>query len=167
MATASALGDVDFPRRFTLDEVSKLKWDTSNALAIIHEWINSFVPINRLPLDVLSLIPTHLSSQDDRFRATFVCRHWRRTFLQNATLWSQLYLSKGEAYAKTLLRRAKSSPLNIIVSGADPIGTVMLLLPHITQIAELKFTNNRWADIQRFSDLDSGPLPRHRCHLGN
>ena len=156
---ATTRRNADFPCRFTLDEVSGLDRDASTALAIIHEWKNSFVPINRVPLDVLSLIPTHLPSQNDRFRATFVCRHWRRAFLQNATLWSRLCLSKGEAYAKTLLKRAKNSPLSILVGGADPVGTVMLLLPHITQIAELKFTNNRWVDILRLSDLDSGPLP--------
>ena len=120
--------------------------------------MNSFVPINRVPSDVLSLIPTHLSSQD-RFRASFVCRHWRRTFLQHAALWSHLYLSKGEVYAKTLLERAKGSPLAILASSMDPIGTVALLPPHTKQIADLEFVNSRWADIQGFSETVSGPLP--------
>jgi len=156
---ATARRDADFPRSFTFDEVSELNRDASAALATIREWMNSLASINRLPLDVLSLIPTHLPSQSDRFRATFVCRHWRRTFLQNATLWSDLCLSKAEVYVKTLLERAKGSPLSILASGADPADIVMLLLPHTKQIAEVKFTNNRWADIQRFSDLDSGSFP--------
>jgi len=110
-------------------------------------------------MDVLSLISTYLPSQKQRFRATFVCRHWRRTFLQNATLWSELCLSKGEAYVKTLLKRAKGSSLTILASDVDPVGTVMLLQPHTEQIADIEFANNRWADIQRFSELNSGPLP--------
>ena len=107
----------------------------------IREWKNSLVPINRVPLDVLSLIPTHLPSQNDLFRATFVCRHWRRTFLQNAGLWSCLRLSKGEVYVSALLERAKGSPLTILASFKDPVDIETLLLPHTKQIAGLEFGN--------------------------
>ena len=136
-----------------------LSRDTSAALATIHEWINSFVPINRLPTDVFSLIPTHLSSQKDRFRSTFVSRHWRRTFLQYAALWSRLDLSKGEIYVETLLERAKGSPLNVLASSLDPIGAMILLPPYTKQIADIEFTNSGWAVIRRFSEITSGPLP--------
>ena len=156
---ATARRDADFPRSFTFDEVSELNRDVSAPLETIREWTNSFVSINRLPLDVLFLISTYLASQKDRFGVTFVCRHWRRTFVQNATLWTHLDLSKGEVYVKTLLERAKGSPLSILASGADPVGTVMLLPPHMKQITYLEFTDSRWADVQRFSDFDSGPLP--------
>ena len=81
-------------------------------------------------MDVLSLIPTHLSSHKDRFHASFVCRHWRRTFLHNATLWSQLYLSKGEVYVKTLLERTRGSALDITANRTNPIGAMALLPPH-------------------------------------
>ena len=67
---------------FALDEVSKLAQGTSAAPATIREWINSFTHINRVPFDILALIPTYLPSQMDRLRATFVCRRWRKTFLQ-------------------------------------------------------------------------------------
>lgn len=85
---------ITFPKhRFTFDVVSQLEQDISTALAIIREWRNSFVPINRIPMEVLSLIPTHLSHEKDLFHATSVCRHWRRTFVQHAVLWSQLDLT--------------------------------------------------------------------------
>jgi len=142
-----------------LDEVLELNQDASTASTTIREWMNSLVPINRFPLNVLSLIPTHLSSQNDRFRATFVCRRWRRTFLQHVGLWSPLYLSKGEAYVKTLLERARGSPLTILAHCMDPIGTITLLPPYTKQIRGLEFENNHWADIQRFSEINSGPLP--------
>ena len=149
------LRDVDFPYRFTLDAILELNRDTSAALATIREWINSFAPINRVSMDVLSLIPTHLPSQNDRFRASFVCRYWRRAFLHHAGLWTHLCLSKGEVYVKTLLERAKGSPLTILVSGTDPAMT--LLHPYTKQITSLEFANSEWTDIRLFSD--SGPLP--------
>src|ERR1700679_1056276 len=71
---------------FTSEDVSQLDWDLSTALATVREWKNSFVRVNRIPLDILSLIPTHLSSQGDLFRASAVCRHWRKTFIQQCTL---------------------------------------------------------------------------------
>ena len=145
-----------------MSEVSDLNRDTSTALATIREWINFFIPINRAPSDVLSLIPTHLSSQD-RFRASFVCRPLRRTFLQYAGLWSHLCLSKDEIYVKTLLERARGSPLTILASYMDPVGTVALLPPHTRQITSLEFANDGWVDIQRFQksllDLSRSSVP--------
>ena len=152
-------GYADFLYRSTLDEVLELKRDTLTVLATIHEWINSFAPINRISSDVLSLIPTHLPDLGDRFRATFVCRYWRRSFLQYAALWSHLDLSKGKVYAKTLLERAKGSPLSILASGMEPTGAIMLLRPYTKQITDLEFTNSHWANIRRFSKINSKPLP--------
>ena len=60
---------------------------------------------------------------------------------------------------KTLLERARGSPLTILVSGMDSTDTMALLPPYTKQIADLKFINSRWADIQRFSEINSGPLP--------
>ena len=142
-----------------MEKIAELNRDTSAALATIREWMNSLIPINRVPSDVLSLIPTHLPSQKDRFRVSFVCRHWRRTFLQNARLWYHLSLSKGEVYVKTLLERVKGSPLTILAGCMDPVETVTLLPPYTNQITELEFANSLWADIQRFSEIISGPLP--------
>jgi len=60
---------------------------------------------------------------------------------------------------KTLLDRARGSSLTVLVSGRDPVGTVTLLHPHIRQIADLEFSKNRWADVRKFSEISSGPLP--------
>jgi hypothetical protein len=149
----------DFCISLTFDQVSRLGQDTSTALAMIREWRNSFIPINRVPLDILSLVPTRLSSQKDRLRASFVCRHWRRIFLQRAELWSQLYLSKGEVYVKTFLERVKGSALDVNIGYRVPVNAIALLSPHTKQFRCLRFTRNQSKDIQRFSDINSGPLP--------
>ena len=148
-----------FTYSYTFNNVSQLDQDTSIALTAIREWRNSFIHINRVPLDVLSLVPTHLHSQQDRFRASFVCRHWRRVFLQHATLWSQLFLSKGEVYVKTLLERTKGSALDIIASHNNPVDAVVLLPPHTQQIRHLSFVSIPWVDIQMFSVTNPGPFP--------
>jgi hypothetical protein len=149
----------DFQCSSTYDQVSRFDQDTSTALATIREWRNSLTRINRIPFDILSLIPTHLHSQRDRLRASFVCRHWRRTFLQCPELWSQLYLSKGEAYVKTLLERAKRSPLDVTVGYGTPAPTMMLLSSHTEQIKNLDFSYNLWQDVRNFSEVNPGPFP--------
>ena len=147
------------PCSFTFDAIAQLDRDTSTALATIREWRNSLVRVNRIPSDVLSLIPIHLPSQKDRFLVSSVCRHWRRTFLQHGALWSQLFPEKGEAYVKTLLGRAKGSPLDLIVGPETPIETIALLYPRARQIKHLEFWRSRWSYIRGFFEAIPGPLP--------
>jgi len=74
-------------------------------------------------------------------------------------LWSQLYLSKGETYVKTLLERAKGSSLTITTNSRHPVGTVTLLSPLTDQLKCIYFEHSHWKDIQRFSEINFGPLP--------
>ena len=149
----------DFLCSFTFDDVSQLDEDISTTLANIREWRNSFVHINRVPLDILSLIPTHFDSQRDILNANGVCRYWRRTFLQHAALWSRLDLSKGETCVRTFLERAKGTALDVITRCKDPVTTVSLLFPHTQQIRSLHVVRDLWADVQKVSNINSGPLP--------
>lgn len=148
---------------FAFDEVSQLDQDVSIALANIREWRNSFIRINRLPLDILSLIPTHLPSQKDHLRASFVCRHWRMTLLQRAELWSKLFLSKGDVYVETFLQRAKGSALDIIIARGVSMWTMALLSSDIGRMRSLDFSCVSWTDLLDFSLVNIGPLPRLRA----
>ena len=148
-----------FLRSFTFDQVSQLDQDISTPLATIREWKNSFVCVNRIPLDILSLIPTYLTCDNDRLRASFVCRLWRRTFLQRADLWSQLSLSKGEASVKTFLERAKGSGLSVSARLPVPDDIMALVSSHIKQIKSLDFVGNVWEDINRFPEINFGSFP--------
>ena len=146
-------------RSFTLEGVSRLDEDTTTALTTIREWRNSFASINRIPLDVLSLIPTHLPSHSDRFRASFVCRHWRRVFLHHAGLWSELFVSRGEDYVKTLLERAKGSALDVFINDYASSCAMLPLLTRTQQIRRLEFSSDEWKIFEECSKIISGPLP--------
>ena len=145
--------------RFALEAVSQLDRDASVALATIREWRNSFARVNRIPTDILTLIPTHLPTQKDRFRAASVCRHWRGVLLKHGALWSQLFLTKGEECLSTLLKRAKGSPLDIVTYYNVPDGTLTLISPRAQQIRCLEFIRSHWKDVMFFSELNSGQLP--------
>ena len=140
-------------------EVSQLELDILTALAATRELKNSSIRINRIPSDILSLIPTHLDSQGDVLRASFVCRHWRRVFLQHGALWSKLFIQRREDYVTTLLERAKGSALHIALDDQVPPHIIALLCPHAQKIRHLEFVFNCWTDISRFSQVNSGQLP--------
>jgi len=128
----------------------------------IHERKNFLAPVNRLPLDVLCLIPMHLAPLGDRLRVTLVCRHWRRTFLQHATLWSQLHLTgrMDQLLVRTLLGRVKGSPLDITANyDKSPIHDVTLLSPFAQQIRSLELKQATSDEVQDLSVAISGPLP--------
>ena len=149
---------VDYLCSFDFDAVSQIDRDASIALASIRQWRNSFIRSNRIPTDILSLIPTYLPVQKDRFHAASVCRHWRGVLLKCGTLWSQLFLKNGEDYVSTLLERAKGSALDIVAHSSAP-GTVALISPRAQQIKSLEFFGNSWQDIVSFSGFNSGQLP--------
>ena len=150
----------DFLHSLTFDQVCQLDQDASTALAAIREWRNSLVPVNRFPFEILSLIPAYLPSPDDRLRASFVCRRWRKTFVQCPGLWSELSLSNDEAYVQTFLERAQRSMLDISADDRDPaINTWPLLSSHTEQIRCLHFVCHDWLKIKEFADIMSGPLP--------
>ena len=139
--------------------VSQLEQGISAALLTVREWMNTLAPINRFPPEILCLISTHLSSHQDRFRASSVCGYWRRTFLQRGALWSELFLENGEDYMTTLFERAKGSALDITVNGLVPLGTITLLSPYAQKIRRLSFPDNRWTNILKFLRVVCGPLP--------
>ena len=60
---------------------------------------------------------------------------------------------------KALLERARGSPLHITTDFTAPVGTATLLSPHTRQIRSLDLAYNEWADIQWFSEVNSGSLP--------
>jgi hypothetical protein len=60
---------------------------------------------------------------------------------------------------KTLLGRAKGSPLDIRSAYLARAGTLALLSPHAQQFRTLDLVRDYWPNIQRFSEAASGPLP--------
>ena len=132
------------------------------ASVAVHEKRNLLAPINRLPLDVLLLIPLHFTSLSDRLRLTFVCRRWRRAFIQHPPLWSQLYLAgRTDRYLIiTLLRRVRGTPLDITIDNSvSPVHDTTLLSSFNLQIRTLRFGGAFPHEVQEVSVAISDPLP--------
>ena len=100
-------------------------WSTKNALA----------PINKIPPEVLSLIPNFWETDDrdqDVITLTHVCRAWREIFISRASLWANfdcICVDKTRVY----LERSKSSPINVSLAnfvGLSPCDPFLQILPH-------------------------------------
>jgi hypothetical protein len=60
---------------------------------------------------------------------------------------------------KTVLERANGSALDVLIEKDLPTTSVALLSPHIQQIKHLEFKFTHWEDIEKFSEVNSSPLP--------
>ena len=88
---------------------------------------NSFAPINRIPPEILSLLPDYRETDHQLVALTHVCRRWRDIFISCSPLWTSLGctdLDKTHVY----LERSKASPLG------DPVqrdGTPAVFHPRV------------------------------------
>ena len=76
---------------------------------------NTFAPINKIPQEVLSLIPDYWedSSRDEGLiKLTHICRSWREVFTLYPSLWTRLDCISADK-VRTYIERSKSSPLDI------------------------------------------------------
>jgi len=105
---------------------------------------NTFAPINRIPPEVLTLIPDYWEdNSDDRalIRLTHVCRGWRELFVSRPSLWTRLdciHVGKTRAY----IERSKTSPLEICLGESnDEVffaeEALLLAVPHFGRLGTL------------------------------
>ena len=72
-------------------------------------------PINRIPPEVLSLIPDSWNGRNkDRgvIALTHVCRAWREVFTSRSSLWTNFYCEDADK-TRVYLERSKSSPIDV------------------------------------------------------
>ena len=112
---------------------------------------NTFVPVNRLPLEILSNVLEHRASNADLVTATHVCQHWRSTLTSTPSLWTNLQFRepghdidlRGASHnadrALMYLGRAKSAPIDIEMDLDVPqhLEVSECLAPHIARIRSL------------------------------
>jgi len=118
-------------------QVRALEREASEVLSLIRSRRNRFAPINRIPPEVLTLIPDFWD-KDVREQATItlthVCRIWREIFISRSVLWTNF---DCEDIDKTLiyLNRSGRSPINVQLERYDdlsPHDPFFQVVPHTT-----------------------------------
>ena len=104
---------------------------------------NNFAPINRIPPEILSLIPDYWCScdMDERLiTLTHVCHGWRELFVSRSSLWVSLDCMNVEK-THVYIERSKSSPLEVILERSEDgiycDDALLMAAPHINRLGSL------------------------------
>ena len=112
---------------------------------------NSLAPINRIPPEILSLIPDYFDeagsgyygrsfSDKTLIALTHVCHVWRDTFISRSSLWTRLD-SKDIDKTHTYIQRSPSSPLTIDFGDCNyrfiNDDAFALVIPHVRRLKSL------------------------------
>jgi hypothetical protein len=94
-----------------------LEKEAFEILNLIRLWRNKAAPINRIPSEILALIPDfwnkyYYGRDRDLVALTHVCRVWREVFISRSSLWTNLDC-ENKAQARVYLERSKSLPINL------------------------------------------------------
>ena len=146
---------------FDLTQIDQVMSRLSSISANVHQFKNALVPINRLPPEVLALVPTFRGSEQDLINATAVCRHWRRTFISTPDLWTEI-VSFGQEdsqvstpHVQAYLERSGSVPIDVQTFAH----AFRLFSPHIDRISSLELYLGRTPNLHEIAEHLSKPAP--------
>ena len=121
-------------------QVDSLERDAFEVLRLVRSIKNLFAPINRVPPEILSLLPDYcceIATGLDLIALTHICRSWRDTFTSHSSLWTRLNFKDIEKIC-TYIQCSRSSPLEFYLEGDTIIHDVFsLVIPHIPQLKSL------------------------------
>ena len=96
-------------------QLDALDTEALEVVSLIRSAKNRRAPINRLPRDVLALIPDFWSGLEREKIAiilTHVCRAWRELFISLASLWTDFRCVDADK-TRSYLERSKSAPISL------------------------------------------------------
>ena len=139
-----------------------MELEAKRALSTIHVSMNTYREINRLPPEVLALIPSFLTSHKDLVSTTHVCNHWRNTIIASPPLWSSFNNeTMDENLVAAYLDRCGGTPLDVSFSSAlnKDLQLLVKLVPHSSHIRTMRIPCVRWFHIAEISNAFDASLP--------
>jgi hypothetical protein len=114
-----------------------LEQEAFEILHLILLWRNAVAPVNRVPPEILALVPDFW---DKRYRGidrdvialTHVCRAWRGVFISRSSLWTNLDCKNGDK-TRVYLERSGSLPVNLSLNTEVPLSSYhpfSKIIPH-------------------------------------
>ena len=121
-------------------------------------------PINRIPPEILSLVPDFLDPEDqdeDVIVLTHVCRAWRKVFVSQSSLWTSFHCVDEEK-TRVYFERSKSSPISLSLARSERIShwdPLFQIIPHATGRLKSVFVEGASAYMQVLTSHLSHPAP--------
>ena len=130
-------------------QVDTLERDALDVLSLDLSVKKPLAPVNRIPAEVLSLIPDHLDedkgdADQDLIALTHVSRNWRSALVSRSSLWTRLDCMDIDK-TRTYIQRSGLFPLEILLKKDKDDGYLddafALVIPHIHRIKSLTRTS--------------------------
>ena len=122
---------------------------------------NTFAPINRIPPEVLSLIPAHCDTDRELIALTHVCRGLRELFISHASLWTYLDCTNVDK-TRVYIERSKASPLEVHLEEYEDIpflnDAFLLTVPHLGRLGSLTLSGSS-DDVLQLTKYFASPAP--------
>jgi len=137
-------------RRLTVShfQVDALEHDALQVLSLLQSTRNTFALVNRIPPEILTLIPDYWTDGERErslVRLTHVCRGWREIFISCPSLWARLDCKRAHK-TRVYIERSKSSPLEICLGQVDDEfcqeEAFLLAVPHIGRLKALSVSGS-------------------------
>ena len=115
----------------------------------------SFAAINRLPQEVLALVPTHFDPKipGDTLNVSHVCRYWRMALVSSRALWT---IADTACMIPSLIQlcldRSGAMPLDITLGKDTPPHILQQFIDRAPQIRFLSFEIMRWSRWKAISE---------------
>jgi hypothetical protein len=139
---------------------------------LIRSWRNRLAPVNRIPSEILALIPDFWNDddddddEDDKGRSlialTHVCQAWREVFISRSSLWTDLDC-EGEDKTRAYLERSKSLPVSLSLNTDNrlpPYRPFSDIIPHIIERLGSLTVRVAPEELRDITDHLSRPAPR-------
>ena len=121
-------------------------------------------PINKIPPEILALIPDFWDTYDrdqDIITLTHVCRAWREVFVSRSSLWTN-FDCLDEEKTRVYFERSKSSPINLsldLSKGVSFCNPSFQIIPHATGRLKSLFVKAPTEDVEVVASHLSHPAP--------
>ena len=123
--------------------------------------VNSFQVTVRVPPEILTKICSHLSTEEDVFSASQVCRHWRGVLISSPSLWTR-FSCRHVRRTISSLERCKSVSIQLKFDPQSSIVALEHVLLRGNKIASLTIHHDvdRMPPLHRLSALSTPSLER-------
>jgi len=125
---------------------------------------NTFAPINRIPREVLSIIPDYWAAEDtgeELIALTHVCHDWRELFTSRPSLWAHLDCTNIDK-TRVYIERSGVSPLKIhLYEESTPVfnDAFLLTVPHLSRLGSLSLWGSSDNLVELVNKYFSSPAP--------
>ena len=123
-------------------QVTALEQKTLEVLSLLLSMRNTFVPINRIPPEIISLIPDYWENEVEKgvIALTHVCHGWREIFIHRSSLWTHLNCKDAEK-TRVYIERSRSRPLEISLTRSGRTSycndVLLMAVPYISRLGSL------------------------------